>query len=136
MLALRPFGATDILLSAARREWFRLTPEDWKEAFAHHPKIGDRGALRARFPATYHFSEREQSGMDTAPDQIIDQLAEGNAAYERRFGHIFIVCATGRSAKEMLDLLTARLQNDPATEVRLAAEEQAKITELRLKQLN
>ncbi len=136
MLALRPFGATDILLSAARREWFALTPEDWKEAFAHHPKIGDRGMLRARFPATHHFSEREQSGMETAPDQIIDPLAQGNAAYERRFGHIFIVCATGKSAQEMLDLLTARLQNDPVTEVRLAAEEQAKITELRLKQLN
>jgi 2-oxo-4-hydroxy-4-carboxy-5-ureidoimidazoline decarboxylase len=136
MLALRPFGATDSLLSAARREWFALTPEDWKEAFAHHPKIGDRGALRARFPATHQFAEREQSGMDTAPDQIIDPLVQGNAAYERRFGHIFIVCATGKSAKEMLDLLTARLQNDPVTEVRLAAEEQAKITELRLKQLN
>jgi len=138
MLALRPFGATDVLLSAARREWFALTPEDWKEAFAHHPKIGDREALRARFPVTHHFSEREQAGMGTAPDpdQIIEALAQGNAAFERRFGYIFIVCATGKSAKEMLDLLTARLQNDPVTEVRIAAEEQAKITELRLKQLN
>ena len=76
--------------------------------------------------------------MGTAPDpdQIIEALAQGNAAFERRFGYIFIVCATGKSAKEMLDLLTARLQNDPVTEVRIAAEEQAKITELRLKQLN
>jgi 2-oxo-4-hydroxy-4-carboxy-5-ureidoimidazoline decarboxylase len=136
MLALRPFGATDVLLSAARREWFALTPEDWKEAFAHHPKIGDREALRARFPATHHFSEQEQSGMGTASDQVIEALAQGNAAYERRFGYIFIVCATGKSAKEMLDLLTARLQNDPVAEVRIAAEEQAKIIELRLKQLN
>jgi 2-oxo-4-hydroxy-4-carboxy-5-ureidoimidazoline decarboxylase len=136
MLALRPFGATDILLSAARREWFALTPEDWKEAFTHHPKIGDREALRARFPATHQLSEREQAGMGTAPDQIIEALAQGNAAFERRFGYIFIVCATGKSAKEMLDLLTARLQNDPVTEVRIAAEEQAKITELRLNQLN
>ena len=74
--------------------------------------------------------------MGTAPDQIIEALAQGNAAYERGFGYIFIVCATGKSAKEMLDLLTARLQNDPVTEVRIAAEEQAKITELRLRQLN
>ena len=136
MLALRPFGAIDVLLSAARREWFALTPEDWKEAFAHHPKIGDREALRARFPATHHFSEQEQAGMGPAPDQVIEALAQGNAAYERRFGYIFIVCATGKSAKEMLDLVTARLQNDPVAEVRIAAEEQAKITELRLKQLN
>ena len=136
MLALRPFGATDVLLSAARREWFALTPEDWKEAFAHHPKIGDRAALRARFPVTHHLSEREQAGMGTAPDQIIEALAQANAAYARRFGYIFIICATGKSAKEMLDLLTARLQNDPVMEVRIAAEEQAKITELRLEQLN
>ena len=135
MLALRPFGAADILLSAARREWFALTPEDWKEAFTHHPKIGDRETLRARFPTTHQLSEREQTGMGAASDQIIERLAQGNAAYERRFGYIFIVCATGKSAGEMLDLLTARLQNDPAIEVRIAAEEQAKITELRLKQL-
>jgi 2-oxo-4-hydroxy-4-carboxy-5-ureidoimidazoline decarboxylase len=136
MLALRPFGSVDILLSAARREWFALTPEDWKEAFTHHPKIGDREALRARFPVTHQLSEREQAGMGGASDQTIEALAQGNAAYERRFGYIFIVCATGKSAEEMLDLLTARLQNDPGTEVRIAAEEQAKITELRLKQLN
>jgi 2-oxo-4-hydroxy-4-carboxy-5-ureidoimidazoline decarboxylase len=136
MLAVRPFGTTDILLSAARREWFALTPEDWKEAFTSHPKIGDREALRARFPATHHLSEREQAGMSAASDQAIEALLEGNAAYERRFGYIFIVFATGKSAGEMIDLLTARLQNDPGTEIRIAAEEQAKITELRLKQLD
>jgi 2-oxo-4-hydroxy-4-carboxy-5-ureidoimidazoline decarboxylase len=136
MLAVRPFGTTDILLSAARREWFALTPEDWKQAFTCHPKIGDREALRARFPATHRLSEREQAGMSAASDQTIEALLEGNAAYERRFGYIFIVCATGKSAGEMIDLLTARLQNDPGTEVRIAAEEQAKITELRLKQLD
>ena len=136
MLARRPFGATDILLSAARREWFALTPEDWKEAFTHHPKIGDREELRARFPDTHQLSSREQAGMGAASEQIIETLAQRNEAYEQRFGYIFIVCATGKSAGEMLDLLTARLQNDPVTEVRIAAEEQAKITALRLKQLN
>jgi len=136
MLALRPFGTTDRMLAAARREWFALTPADWAEAFSHHPKIGDRESLRARFPATHQLSEREQAGMGGASDETIDALAHGNAAYERRFGYIFIVCATGKSAGEMLDLLTARLQNDPVIEERIAAEELAKITELRLKQLN
>ena len=136
MLALRPFGTIAALLAAARNEWFSLMPKDWKEAFTHHPRIGDREALRARFPATHQLSEREQTGMAAASDQIIEALAQGNAAYERRFGYIFIVCASGKSASEMLDLLTARMQNDPVIEIRIAAEEQAKITELRLKQLN
>jgi 2-oxo-4-hydroxy-4-carboxy-5-ureidoimidazoline decarboxylase len=136
MLSLRPFGATERMLSAARREWFALTPADWTEAFSHHPKIGDRESLRARFPATHHLSEREQAGASGASDETIEALAQGNAAYEKRFGYIFIVCATGKSAAEMLDLLTARLRNDPAVEVSIAAEELAKITELRLKRLN
>jgi 2-oxo-4-hydroxy-4-carboxy-5-ureidoimidazoline decarboxylase len=135
MLALRPFRTTDTLLSAARREWLALMPEDWKEAFTHHPKIGDRAALRARFPATHQLSEREQAGMGAASDQAIEALAHGNAAYERRFGYIFIVCATGKSADEMLGLLNVRLQNDSVTEMRIAADEQCKITELRLKRL-
>jgi len=136
MLALRPFGTTDRMLSAARREWFALTPADWAEAFSHHPKIGDRESLRARFPATHQLSDREQAGIGGASDETLEALARGNAAYERRFGYIFIVCATGKSAGEMLDLLTARLQNDPETEIRVAAEQQAEITDLRLKQLN
>ena len=136
MLALRPFGTTGSMLSAAQREWFALGPEDWIEAFSHHPKIGDRESLRARFPTTHHLSEREQAGVSGASDETIEALAQGNAAYERRFGYIFIVCASGRSAGEMLDLLTARLRNDPLVEERIAAEEQAKITALRLKRLS
>jgi 2-oxo-4-hydroxy-4-carboxy-5-ureidoimidazoline decarboxylase len=135
MMALRPFGTTDGMLSAARHEWFALTPGDWTEAFSHHPKIGDRESLRARFPATHRLSEREQAGMGGASDQTIEALAQGNAAYERRFGYIYIVCATGKSAGEMLNLLTARLQNDPVTEIRVAAAQQAEITDLRLKLL-
>ena len=136
MLALRPFGTTDRMLAAARREWFALTPADWAEAFSHHPEIGDRESLRARFPATHQLSDREQAGIGGASDETLQALAQGNEAYERRFGYIFIVCATGKSAGEMLDLLTARLQNDPETEIRVAAEQQAEITDLRLKQLN
>lgn len=135
MIARRPFGSRDALLAAAREEWFALSPDDWREAFSHHPKIGDREALRARFPATRHLSEREQAGVSGASDDVLEALAEGNLAYEQKFGHIFIVCATGRSAEEMLAALRARLVNDVDTEIRLAAGEQAKITALRLEQL-
>jgi 2-oxo-4-hydroxy-4-carboxy-5-ureidoimidazoline decarboxylase len=132
MVARRPFGRLESLLAAAREEWFALSEDDWREAFKHHPKIGDHAALRARFATTRHLSEREQAGVDTASDEVIAALATANDAYETRFGYIFIVCATGRTAGEMLALLHDRLRNDPQTEIRIAAEEQARITELRL----
>ena len=135
MVARRPFRSTPVLLAAARDIWFGLDPDDWHEAFSQHPKIGDREALRARFPETRALAAREQSGVAGASGEVLEALAEANAAYERRFGYIFIVCATGRSAPEMLDLLRARLRNDPAIELRTAAGEQAKITELRLQRL-
>ena len=132
MLARRPFDSREALLTAARDDWFALEPDDWREAFAHHPRIGDRDSRAARFPGTHHLAANEQSGVQGATGDVLDALAEGNRAYEARFGHIFIVCATGKSAGEMLSLLLARLPNDPATELRIAAEEQAKITALRL----
>jgi 2-oxo-4-hydroxy-4-carboxy-5-ureidoimidazoline decarboxylase len=135
MLRRRPFMSTDRLVSIARDQWFGLTHTDWLEAFAHHPKIGDRDALARRFAGTAHLSEREQRGVETAPAGVLDQLAAGNRAYQDKFGYIFIVCATGRTAPEMLELLRARLPNDAATEIGIAAEEQAKITELRLRSL-
>jgi 2-oxo-4-hydroxy-4-carboxy-5-ureidoimidazoline decarboxylase len=135
MLLRRPFGGVPALLTAAREEWFALAPDDWRDAFAHHPKIGDLGALRARFAATAALAEREQAGVAGAPDAILEALAEGNRAYEQKFGFIFIVCASGRSAGEMLDMLRARLRNDPRTELLIAAEEQAQITARRLEVL-
>ena len=132
MLARRPFGRKDALLAASREEWFALSPADWREAFSHHPKIGDRQAVGQRFAATRQLSEKEQAAVSAASDEVLDALVEGNAAYERRFGYIFIVCATGRSAGEMLEMLRARLRNDPDYEIGIAAEEQARITELRL----
>jgi 2-oxo-4-hydroxy-4-carboxy-5-ureidoimidazoline decarboxylase len=132
MLARRPFGSQEALLTAARDEWWALDPGDWKDAFRHHPKIGDRAALAARFPATHTLSAQEQAGVASAGEDVLDALADGNRAYEERFGYIFIVCATGKTAPEMLALLRARLGNDPAAEIRAAAEEQAKITALRL----
>ena len=132
MLRRRPFGSDERLRTVAHEEWWALTPTDWHEAFRHHPKIGDRESLRARFPATANLSATEQRGVAGASDETLDALAAGNRAYEQKFGYIFIVCATGKSADEMLAQLTKRLLNDPETELRIAAGEQAKITELRL----
>jgi len=132
MLARWPFATLTDALTAGREEWFALTPDDWREAFTHHPKIGDRDTLRRRFPATHQLSEREQSGVAGASDDVLDALAAANRAYEERFGYIFIVCATGKSANEMLAILNQRLGNEPAVEIGVAAEEQAKITALRI----
>lgn len=132
MMQHRPFGSDAQLLAVARREWLALTPDDWQEAFRHHPKIGDREALRARFPATAELSAREQDGVAGASDATLDALAAGNRAYEDKFGFIFIVCAAGKGADEMLALLRERLAHDRHTEWRTAADEQAKITALRL----
>jgi 2-oxo-4-hydroxy-4-carboxy-5-ureidoimidazoline decarboxylase len=132
MMARRPFGTDRKLLFVARNEWFGLTEADWLEAFSHHPRIGDRAALAARFPATHDLSSKEQARLNGANADVIDALAEANDSYLDRFGFIFIVCATGKSAEEMLALLRDRLKNDRATELRIAAEEQAKITAIRL----
>ncbi len=128
----RPFGTIEQLLADARDVWLALEPDDWKEAFAAHPKIGDRDSLRHRFPETAHLASREQAGVEGASDDVLSALAEGNLAYERKFGFIFIVCASGLTASQMLEMLRARLNNDSAMELQIAAEEQAKITALRL----
>jgi 2-oxo-4-hydroxy-4-carboxy-5-ureidoimidazoline decarboxylase len=133
MVRRRPFGRQDALLVAAEDEWRALGPDDWREAFAHHPKIGDRAPLGASFAATRALSDGEQTGVMSASEAVLDALAEGNRRYEERFGYIFIVCATGKSADEMLSLLRARLDHDPATEIRIAAAEQERITAIRLR---
>lgn len=132
MTAHRPFASREALLAAARDEWFALDPADWPEAFAAHPRIGDRGSLAASFPDTHHLAAREQAGVRQASEDVLAALADGNREYEQRFGYTFIVCATGKGADEMLALLHARLGNDAPTELRAAAEEQARITAIRL----
>jgi 2-oxo-4-hydroxy-4-carboxy-5-ureidoimidazoline decarboxylase len=132
MAERRPFGSRDALLAAAREAWAALDERDWREAFSHHPKIGDRTALAARFPATHEWSAREQAGVAAASDAVLDALAEANRRYEARFGYIFIICATGLSAAQMLEALATRLNNPPEQEIRIAAAEQLTITELRL----
>jgi allantoicase len=136
LLTQRPFAASQALEKAAPGGWTQMERADILEAFAHHPEIGaDVAALRARFPSTAAWSSAEQAGVSGADDAVLEALAEGNARYRRTFGYTFIVCATGKTAAEMLALLQARLPNDPDTELRVAAAEQAKITRLRLERL-
>ena len=132
MLARRPFGSREALLGAARAEWFSLSPADWRQAFADHPRIGDREALARRFPSTHQLSSREQAGIAGASEDVLTELADANDAYLRKFGFIFIICAAGLDATTMLTQLRDRIDNDPERELRIAAEEQAKITALRL----
>jgi OHCU decarboxylase len=133
--ALRPFADDDALFAAADEVWWALDREDWLEAFRSHPRIGEKKAEAGQTAREAGWSRGEQAGMDAAEEATRRALAEGNAAYEARFGHIYLVCATGRSADELLSILTARLENDAATELRVAAGEQAKITRLRLEKL-
>lgn len=120
--------------TCAEDVWYACKEEDWKEAFLHHPKIGDIDALRKKFSSD-QFAGTEQGSVSQASEATLQHLAEGNTVYEAKFGYIFIVCATGKSAGEMLDLLTRRLQNLPHEEIKIAMEEQNKITKLRLQKV-
>ena len=131
----RPFGDVPLLHEIADAVWNGLTDEDWKEAFAQHPKIGDIKSLRKKYQNTAALASKEQSGVASASERTLKALAEGNNLYEAKFGYIFIVCATGKSADEMLALLNGRLSNIPSQEIKIAAQEQAKITRLRLEKL-
>ena len=135
MVAARPFASDAAVLAAADRAWWALGPEDWLEAFAAHPRIGDRASPDARHATTREWSRREQAGAATPDEEVRAALAAGNAEYERRFGHVFLIRATGRSAEEILAALRRRLGNDPDKELREAAGEQAEITRLRLERL-
>lgn len=131
MLSQRPFRDRDDVFDSADRIWWDLAEADWLEAFAAHPRIGGTGAPGHGGTAS-EWSAKEQASVADAADEVKEQLAEANAEYERRFGFIYIVCATGKSAEEMLALCRTRLANEPAAELQVAAGEQAKITALRL----
>ncbi|MEO5616769.1 MAG: 2-oxo-4-hydroxy-4-carboxy-5-ureidoimidazoline decarboxylase [Candidatus Eisenbacteria bacterium] len=135
MLAVRPFGTAAALFAASDRAFAPLERADWLQAFAHHPKIGDVSALRAKFAGTAAWAGAEQGGAASATEATLQALAECNRAYEERFGYIFIVCATGKTAGDMLTLLNARLDNAADAELSLAAAEQRKITRLRIEKL-
>jgi len=170
----RPYASEPALVAAAEQAFEPLERGDWLEAFAHHPRIGDRAALAGRFspaagpgageraaaaPAAHasagqsssgqssaaqsrtsraragDWAAAEQGALASAGEDVLESLLRGNREYEARFGYIFIVCATGRSAGEMLALLQDRLANDPAAELAIAAAEQRKITAIRLRKL-
>lgn len=135
MSAARPFDNQDHLLTTASEIWRGLSQDDRLEAFSGHPRIGDLESLRDKFPSTKSWSEDEQAGAARASEEILNRLAEGNRRYEERFGYLFIVCASGKSASAMLALLEERLSNHPREESAIAAAEQEKITRLRLLKL-
>jgi OHCU decarboxylase len=140
MVARRPFGNFAELFAAADEIWRSLGREDWLEAFARHPQIGEKATekrieAQAGQPLSSRWSAEEQSGVQRNSADVVARLAEGNRAYRQRFGYIFIVCATGKTADEMLAILERRLQNDASAELTFAAEEQRRITHLRLEKL-
>lgn len=130
-----PFKSRDEIFRNAERVWYSLNETDWLEAFSCHPKIGDINSLKEKYTSSKHLAGSEQSGVEGASYRILSELAKYNDEYERKFGFIFIVCATGKSAEEMLSLIKARIKNDSQTEIRTAMEEQNKITKLRLEKL-
>jgi OHCU decarboxylase len=139
MLTQRPFKDAAEVFSAAERFWRELAPNDWLEAFRAHPRIGEKDAQDAKdakdAKRTRGWSAQEQAGMNAASADVRAELARANAEYEKKFGFIYIVSASGKSPKEMLALCRARLANAPGAELTIAAEEQLKITRLRLEKL-
>lgn len=136
MIMSRPFESVQHLLALADEKWWLAGEQEWRRAFLAHPRIGDVDALRAKFAKNPDAWEGgEQSGAENATEQVLVDLKNGNDAYEARFGHVFLVCATGKSAGEMLAILKERMSNSPQAETLVAAGEQGKITHLRLHKL-
>ena len=132
MVSSRPFTSEKKLKESANTIWQSLEETDFLEAFEGHPKIGDVNSLRAKYANTKELAGNEQGLVKQANDDVLEVLAQGNSDYEQKFGFIFIICATGKSAKEMSDLLQARLPKTKEQEFVNAAEEQRKIFQLRI----
>jgi 2-oxo-4-hydroxy-4-carboxy-5-ureidoimidazoline decarboxylase len=135
MTRLRPFESIEELITTSDKVWSACTKSDALEAFSHHPKIGTLKNLGKKFASTKEWAGKEQAGAAAGSRETLEALAEGNKRYEGKFGFIFIICATGKSATEMLTNLEKRLTNDAETELRIASAEQNKITHLRLEKL-
>lgn len=135
MLEARPFADRAALLARAEREFWALGEVGWREAFSHHPRVGDQASALTRFARTAAWAAEEQSGAADASNIVRAGLVEANRVYEKKFGYVFIVCATGKTAEEMFGMLTARLENAPESELAIAANEQLEITKLRLEKL-
>ena len=135
MLKEKPFSTFADLSEKADIAWAGCQKEDVLEAFSHHPMIGDRESIARKFTSTADWTRNEQSSMNEAHQEIIESLVKYNQLYVKKFGYIFIVFATGKSAEEMLNILKDRLNNPAAEEFEIAKAEQHKITQLRLKKL-
>lgn len=135
MVENRPYASREAMMEQSRRLWPTLTESDWLQAFEAHPQIGDVDSLRKKYASTIALACGEQAGARDANEDVLRKLKQGNDGYLEKFGFIFIVCATGKSAVEMLNLLEARLPNGRELELKNAAREQAKITEIRLEKL-
>jgi 2-oxo-4-hydroxy-4-carboxy-5-ureidoimidazoline decarboxylase len=132
MASNRPFSDVTTLLAASDETWGNLNAADWMEAFRSHPRIGESRAVQSASATSQTWSAQEQKQVASAGEDSQSAMAEANRKYEQRFGHIFIVCATGKSAIDILEILQRRLQNDEHTELREAAEQQRQITNIRL----
>jgi allantoicase len=135
MAALRPFAGESELFEAADKTWSTLAREEWLEAFLHHPPIGETRASAKQSATASRWSAKEQSSTQKAAPEVLEALAAQNRAYAERFGYVFLICATGKSSDQILNSLRQRLPNDPDSELRIAAEEQRRITRLRLEKL-
>jgi OHCU decarboxylase len=135
MAEARPFGMLEHLFAQAESTWFSLSPADHLKAFAAHPQIGSKEPSEKQQARSADWSAGEQSSVNGSAESTLNALAEANRLYQEKFGFIFIVCATGKSADEMLAICNARLGNSVETELTIAAAEQSKITEIRLKKL-
>ena len=135
MVAGGEFASDQELMARAERDWDSLVEADYFEAFLAHPRIGDVDSLRQKYANTKAIASGEQSGVDAADEATLTRLAAANDEYFDKFGFIFIVCATGKTAKQMLEILESRLPNQRDVEVANAAAEQMKITKLRLEKL-
>jgi OHCU decarboxylase len=129
----RPYANVDALYKAADSVWWKLERADWLEAFSHHPQIGDKPASGSE--SARRWAAGEQAGARAATDDVKARLARANRAYFEKFGYIYIVCATGKTAEGMLAILNQRLQNDLDSELSVAAEQQRLITRIRLDKL-
>jgi 2-oxo-4-hydroxy-4-carboxy-5-ureidoimidazoline decarboxylase len=128
----RPIADEASLMEASAGIWLALPPQAWQEAFDSHPRIGQRHAQAHATGESLRWSAQEQSTALPKDEAVRLELDEANRRYEQKFGRIFIVCATGKTPAELLAILEARMKNDAATELRVAAEQQRQITQLRL----
>lgn len=135
MADARPYDNLADVIARANEVWQSLDREDWLEAFRSHPKIGEKKSAETVSAQSRQWSGQEQAGVNAASEETTSALATLNREYERKFGFIFIICATGKTSDEMLAALRTRLDHDAAEELPIAAAEQSKITELRLKKL-